>query len=188
MIRPITTVLGRWIAKSLISAGAAATERHYGRARKTLPEHVVGNVRIYGKQPFVESAVKALSHLKDVYPYGYSLVQRYVRGIVEGDSQRGKGIFLGVVYRQWRRKRHLPIPPNRVAAQLVRQAVKMRKVMGFSIWRTPRSELGSLQRELKAMQLLGCDPKYFSDLQDEITIWRKRLESQGSVRKRAAVG
>jgi len=153
-----------------------------------MPEHVVGNVRIYGNQPFIESAVKALWHLKDVYPYGYSLVQRYVRGIVQGDSQRGKGIFLGVVYRQWRRKRELPVPPNRVAAQLVRQAVKMRKVLGFSIWRSPRSELGSLERELKAMELLECDPKYFRALQKEIASCQKRLESRGSFRRRAIAG
>jgi hypothetical protein len=178
MNRPITTFFGRWIARSLITAGVVATERHFGRARKTFPEHVLGNVRIYGNQPFVDSAVKALSQLNQLYPYGYSLVQRYVRGIVEGDSQRGKGIFLGVIYRQWRRKHELPLPPNRVAAQLVRQAIKMRKVSGFSIWRSPRSELGNLYRELKAMTLLGCDPKYFHDLQNQITKYQKRLKAQ----------
>ena len=180
MIRPITTFFGRWIARSLITTGAAATERHYRHARKTLPVHVLGNVRIYGNQPFVDSSVRALSQLNDVYPYGYSLVQRYVRGIVQGDSQRGKGIFLGVIYRQWRRKHELPFPPNRLAAQLVRQAVKMRKVSGFSIWRSPRSDLGNLYRELKAMRLLGCDSKYFDDLQNQIAKYQKRLKAHGS--------
>ena len=168
MVQGVTTVFGKGIVKLIARAGALVTTGYYRQARNALPTHAVGSVEIYGDAIFVGNIAQALSKLHKVYPYGYSLVQRYVRGVVQGESQRGKGIFLGVVYREWRRRNELPLPPERVAAQLVRHAVKMRKVLGFSIWRSPRSELANLHQELKAMKLLGCDPACFQNLNTEV--------------------
>ncbi len=180
VIHPFTTSVGKSVVRLLARAGAMATTGYYRRAQTALPEHAIGNIRVYGDPIFASSVAQALSRLSEVYPSGYSLVQRYIRGVVQGESRRGKGIFLGVVYRQWRRRAELPVPPDRVAAQLIRQAVKMRKVLGFSIWRSPRSELGSLYMELKAMRLLGCDAKYLADLQNEIVECQNRLQRAGS--------
>ncbi len=174
MIRSIAKIVRRGV-NVLVRAWAVAETRYYSRAKTALPEHGFGHVRIYGTPMFMSSIAQSLSKLSEVYPYGYSIVRRYIRAVVQRDPSRGTGIFLGVVYRQWRINNGLPLPPDRVAAQLVRQAVEIRKVSGFSIWRSPRSELGSLYWELKAMKVLGCEAKHFEDLDEAIKACSNRL-------------
>ncbi len=175
MIRSIAKIVRRGVVNVLVRAWAVAETRYYSRAKTALPEHGFGHVRIYGSPMFMSSIAQSLSKLSEVYPYGYSVVRRYIRAVVQRDPSRGTGIFLGVVYRQWRINNGLPLPPDRVAAQLVRQAVEIRKVSGFSIWRSPRSELGSLYWELKAMKVLGCEAKHFEDVEEAIKMCRNRL-------------
>ncbi len=175
MITSNTRILRRWVVNVIMRAGAVAETRYCNRAKRALPEHGLGHIRIYGTPIFVSSIAQALSNLRDVYPYGYSLVRRYIRAVVQRDSSRDTGIFLGVVYREWRINNGLPLPPDRVAAQLLRHAVEIRKVLGFSIWRSRRSDLGSLHWELKATKLLGCDAKHSDDVREAIETCRNRL-------------
>jgi hypothetical protein len=140
---------------------AEGADKNYDIERSRLPEDRVGRLPIYGDPPFVRDVKYALSQLQTAYPYGYSLVQRYIRGIVQSDTNPSRGTANAVVYRQTGSDGSLGVPPNWFAAALVRRAVAMRKLHNFQIWRSPRSALGSLNRELRAMRLLGCDPKYF---------------------------
>src|SRR5204862_5178473 len=55
----------------------------------------------------------------------------------------------------------LPVPPNRFAANLVRYAVVWRKQFGFGLFRSRKSQIQSISRELHAMRLLECDQRYF---------------------------
>jgi hypothetical protein len=82
-----------------------------------------------GTQPFVEDVTKALSVLAEGYPYGYSLVQRYVHAIEpEGFSEGGEtfspaalGSF-GALAEKTTSQGRLPVPAERYAAFLVRIA------------------------------------------------------------------
>lgn len=170
--------LRKWITKGLIKAGRAPSEESYDRERSALPEHRAENVRIYGDASFTADIVEALSRLKCAYPYGYSLVQRYIHAVVQSKTRRGKGVLLGVTYQKCTAEGRLPVTPDRYAANLVRQAVASRTLLGFYIWKSSRSELHSLNRELHAMRLLKCDSKYFHRVSNLI------LEREEQVRKR----
>jgi hypothetical protein len=102
------------------------------------------------------------------------LVQRYIRAIVQSNTKPEKAGGSGIVYRKVNAEGRLGVAPNRFAAALVREAIALRKFTGFYIWRSPRSELLSLKQELRAMELLHCDRKYFHHIWNEI-LKRERL-------------
>jgi hypothetical protein len=149
------------ITRFLFALGAVAMAPNYRREASSLREGSVGGVNIHGSSGFIASVSEALLYLKQKYPYGYRLVQRYVRGIVESGTSRGMGTPIGVIYQKTTPEGNLSVGPARYAAHLVRYAIARRKLRGFYIWRSPRSELTSLRRELKAMEILNCDRKYF---------------------------
>jgi hypothetical protein len=150
-----------WITKFIFKGASVAYEQQYDRERAELPEHLVGSVRIYGHPPFVSQVTDALSQLHQAYPYGYSLVQRYVRGIIQSNTRRQTGHPIQVVFRSCTPEGTLPFPPDRFAANLVRHAVIFRKQLAFGLARSRKSEHQSLSRESHAMRLLHCDQKYF---------------------------
>jgi hypothetical protein len=147
----------RW----LIHATAGGADKNFDRERSSLPEQRVERISVYGNPPFSTQVIEGLSELKRAYPYGYRLVQRYIRGIVESNADPSIGESDGVVYCKTIPGEGLGVAPNRFAAFLVRRAVATRKLHGFQIWRCRRSALGSLNRELHAMRLLQCEQKYF---------------------------
>jgi hypothetical protein len=167
------------ITNCLLRLGFGVAMSNFDRERSVLPEHHFSRVKIYGEKPFVREVTEALSLLKVGYPYGYSLVQRYIRAIVQSQTRRGVGVYLGVVFERCSENGSLPVTPDRYAASLVRHAIAFRKLLGFRLWRSPRSELGSLNRELRAMRLLRCDGRYFHRPSNLVL----QLERQLSARK-----
>ena len=149
------------MTKWLITLAAAVTRPNYDRERSLFPNYRIDRISVYGTPGFTRQVSDALSRLKAAYPYGYSLAQRYIHAIVESNARRGMGIALGVVFQRSSGQGELPVPASRFAAHLVRHAIAFRKLLAFNIWRSPRSELGSLNRELRAMRQLGCDQEYF---------------------------
>jgi hypothetical protein len=149
------------IAKLLNKCAALITEDQYERERSRLPESRVGAIRVYGPASFVSDVPEALGQLERCYPYGYSLVQRNVRDIIHTDIRRRNGEPIRVVFVRSSREGRLPLPPSRSAANLVRHAVVWRKQFGFGLFRSRKSQVQSISRELHAMRLLGCDQKYF---------------------------
>jgi hypothetical protein len=169
--------LKKSLLRFVLRGSASAAEKHYARERSLLPEQRFERILICGQPDFIADAIEALSHLKHAYPYGYGLVQRYIRAIVQSHTRPGKAGGSGVVYRKSTAEGRLGVAPNRFAAALVHEAVGVRKLVGFNVWRSPRSELISLKRELRAMQLLGCDPKYFHH------VWNEILKRERQIRK-----
>lgn len=167
--------------KFVLRGSASAAEKHYPRERSSFPEERFDRILIYGQPDFAADVIQALSQLKYAYPYGYALVERYVRAIVQSPIRPRKAGGSGVVYRKATAEGRLSVAPNRFAAALVHEAVALRKLAGFKIWRSARSELISLKRELRAMQLLGCDPKYFHH------VWNEILKRETQIRKADAV-
>jgi hypothetical protein len=168
------------ITKCLLRLGSKVATPYFDRERSLLPSHRVGRIKIYGTKPFLREVTEALSLLQSKYQYGYSLVQRYVHAIIQSKTRRGVGVYLGVVFEPGCDEGSLPVTPERYAANLVRHAIAFRKQLGWQIWRSPRSELGSLNRELHAMRLLSCDPKYFHRPSNLVL----QLEKQLATRKR----
>ncbi len=137
---------------------------------------------IYGGPSFIEDVMTALSLLQDAYPHGYSLVQRYIRAIVQSDTDPEKGVPIGVVYSGASEKDRIKAPQNWFAAALVRRAVATRKLIAFNVWRSPRSAVKTLTKELHAMRLLGVEQKY---LQQQT---RKLLKMERLAHQRAGFG
>ncbi len=151
----------RYLTKCLLLVGAALSRPSFNRERSALSECRVESILIYGTVTFVRQVSEALSLLKTGYPYGYSLAHRYIHAIVQSNSTRGMGIALAVIFQRASDEGNLPVTPDRLAANPVRHAIAFRKLLGFQIWRSARSELASLNRELHAMRLLKCDARYF---------------------------
>ena len=151
----------RPLAKVLYRVAAIPVEDGYNAECAKLHERRVGNIRVNGPENFVSDVADALTQLQRGYPYGYSLVQRYVRGIIGSDTHRRTGWPIQVVFQPATSEGKLPIQPNRFAANLVRHAVIYRKQIGFGLTRSRKSQLQSLNRELHAMRLLQCDQRYF---------------------------
>ena len=83
----------------------------------------IGAVKIYGSNDFAERVSSALETLKACYPFGYSLVQRYIHSIVESDVKPEMGVAIGVLYERTARGSPFAAGPARYAAYLVRRAV-----------------------------------------------------------------
>lgn len=149
------------VAKLLNKGAAVVAEGQYERERAKFPEFRVGSIRVHGPSAFVADVSDGLAQLEHSYPYGYSLVQRYVRGIIDTDIRRRNGEPIRVVFVRSTQEGRLPFPANRFAANLVRYAVVWRKQFGFGLFRSRKSQLQSINRELHAMRLLECDQRYF---------------------------
>ncbi len=149
------------VARLLNKAAAVVAEGQYERECAKFAESRVDAIRVHGPAPFVSNVSEALAQLRSYYPYGYSLVQRYVRGIIVTDIRRRNGEPIRVVFVRPTPEGKLPFPPNRFAANLVRHAVVSRKQFGFGLFRSQKSQIQSISRELHAMRLLGCDQRYF---------------------------
>src|SRR5438477_13063263 len=68
----------------------------YDEERRDYPQLRVGNIAVYGREPFVQDVSTSLAALADAYPYGYSLVQRYVHAVEE------KGLVASPSIRDWK--------------------------------------------------------------------------------------
>ena len=114
----------------------------YDEERRDYPQQHVGNITVYGREPFVGDVTRALAALADGYPYGYSLVQRYVHAVEE------KGFVTSPSVHDWKHLAgfgaraentedgRLPVTTERYASFLVRFATERRRIL----WSIPRSE------------------------------------------------
>src|SRR6478735_8344239 len=71
------------VAKLLYRGAAVRSEDQYERERTKFPERRVGAVLVHGSDSFLSDVSDSLAQLQRKYPYGYSLVQRYIRGIIQ---------------------------------------------------------------------------------------------------------
>jgi hypothetical protein len=170
----------RGFIRCLVRAAAEGGEKKFERERSRLPESHVENVAIYGEPLFADGVARSFSLLRTRYPFGYRLVQRYIRAVVQSRVGPQYGQNNAVIFVEPAAEGALPMPPNRFAAALVRRAVATRKLLHFQIWRSPRSALGSLKAELHAMRLLECDSKYFHPQMNKIIRLEKKLSDHST--------
>lgn len=172
--------LRRLVIKLVMRVSTAGAEKIYDAERSRFPYQRVGRVQICGQDVFVSQVKEALVILEALYPLGYSLVQRYVRAIIESPADPDYGVSIGVVYHDPKPDGLLRLPERCFAAFLVRRAVATRKLIGFQIWRSRRSALGSLTCELEAMRRLKCEGPYFHQQMNKVF----QLERQLGLRSR----
>src|SRR5438094_349772 len=79
-------------------ANAKRPKRIYENECSRFPLLRVEGIQIYGTGLFTDRVSTALQCLERSYPYGYSLVQRYVRSVVESDVKPEFGVAMGVLY------------------------------------------------------------------------------------------
>src|SRR5438876_8557096 len=99
----------------------------------------VGVIKIYGSEDFVLRVSTALEALKGFYPFGYSLVQRYIHSVIESDVDPQIGILTGVLYEPTTRGSPFAAGPARYAAYLVRRAVGERQSVGSAVRSSSRA-------------------------------------------------
>jgi hypothetical protein len=154
----------RWSFKQAIKVA----EGHFELERSCQLARTIGRIQVYGGEVFADEVQAALQQLQLGDPFGYSLVQRYLRAVVESKRPPKSGHFIGVVYQNSNTAGRLPWDASRFAAFLVRHAVRARMITGFGLPGSRRGDLIKLRRELRAMRLLNCHPRYFQDQLDQI--------------------
>lgn len=148
----------RWALQQAVDVAKERFAARYSGA----PSGGIGNINIIGSRTFTQEVSDALHHLK-LYPFGHALVHRYIRAVIERESQMVNSQLIGVVCQSTNEAGRIPVPANRFAAYLVRAALSTRFATGFQLPNSPRSELIRLKWELRAMKLLNCHPWYVRD-------------------------
>ena len=130
------------------------------------------------KSTAVTISSSALAQLLAFYPFGYSLVQRYLHSVIESDVKPEMGITIGVLYERTARGSPFAGGPARYAAYLVRRAVGQRQGLGFAVRSSSRALAAILKREMHTMALVRCDAAYIRYVRAQI----QQLESTPSFR------
>src|SRR5712691_585236 len=110
------------LVRFLNRSASLVAERHYETARESEGERTVGNVNIVGSNLFRDEVSDALRELEDNYPFGYRLVQRYLRAVVALDRKIGFGFVIGICFEQVTSTGGLRWRPSRFAGVLLRDA------------------------------------------------------------------
>jgi hypothetical protein len=146
--------IDRWSVKRLLE------QEHevYLKLVAGLPQRKVGRVTIHGSDAFLDDVSDALRWLETGFPYGFSLVQRYIRAVVAGKPRRGAQPT-GVWYIPTTAGGRVPSARNRFAAVLVSFAVSTRIILHYLPTKS-RAQVVARRWERRAMELLNCHPLY----------------------------
>lgn len=153
----------RWLGRILDNSSSFVAEKYYETACDNEGERRVGSINIVGPNRFRDEVSESLRILESHYPYGYALVQRYLRGVAALDVALDFGWVIGVRFEPVARYgRLLRWPPDRFAGVLLRTAIYTRLTKGYGIcvWRNPKAQLPALKQELRLLRMIGCDAQY----------------------------
>ena len=144
----------------IVNGPIAQFRKQYGEARRRFPHERIGNLTVYGNAPFVADVAKTLSILAEGYPYGYSLVQRYICAIepegFAGDSEKFSSTALsgfGARAEKTTSEGRLPVPAERYAAFLIRIAADHKRARLYAP-KSQRADSLAQKREARAMKIL----------------------------------
>lgn len=154
--RSLSAKLRRRFLDRVVSGPVTDTRKRYDEARVRLPHQRVGNITIYGNPPFSGDVAKALDVLREGYPYGYSLVQRYIEPdtLVSGAEKLSKALSaFGARAEKTTSEGKLPVTPERYAAFLVRLAAHRRRGLLYAPF-SKRADIFAHKKEERAMKIL----------------------------------
>jgi hypothetical protein len=160
----------KWFFKLWNSRAIRTAEEFYSVMRQAEGERRIGNVNIVGNNLFRDEVAESLARLKDQDPYGYSLVQRYIRGVVAVPKPISFGYLTALCFEVPGKDGSLPWSPDRFAGVLLRTALDVRFARGYNIclWLNPKAQLPALRRELECLRALQCHPTYITQQEDFI--------------------
>jgi hypothetical protein len=167
----------RWLGRMLNKSASVVAQKYYERACENEGERRVGNINVVGPNRFRDEVSESLRILEAHYPFGYTLIQRYLRGVVGLDAALDFGWVIGVCFEPVARSGRLRWPPERFAGVLLRTAIDTRLTKGYSIcvWRNPKAQLPALKRELRLLRAIGCDPQYIVQQEEFIAAKARRV-------------
>lgn len=128
----------------------------------------VGRVAIYGNRAFTSQVREALFHLQQQFPWGFSMVQRYIIAIEQRATPIMAYAGIGVRFERAAQNGSLPVDPKRYGALLVRMAVGLRIHMRLRIPPSARTQLLELLTDVNAMKRLGCEQRYYYSIWNQI--------------------
>jgi hypothetical protein len=158
--RSVGAKLRRRFLDRVVSGPVAHTRKRYDKARRLCPHQRIGNVAVHGEAAFTQDVAKALTVLAEGYPYGYSLVQRYIYAIEPEGFAGGGETFSSAALGSFGARAEkttsagkLAVPAERYAAFLVRIAAQCKRARLYAP-RSKRADLLGQKREERAMKLL----------------------------------
>ncbi len=158
--RSVGARLEMWILDRVVSGPARLCCEKYDEERRACSQKRIGNVTVYGNPAFTDDVTTTLTALADVYPYGYSLVQRYIHAIEEEGfvtspeiSATKQGPGFGVRAEKTTPEGKLSVTAERYASFLVRVAVDRRRALLYAR-KSPRANTVGLKKAEHAMTLL----------------------------------
>jgi hypothetical protein len=167
----------RWLASALNRSASFVAEKYFERACENEAERRVGSINVVGPNGLRDEVSESLRILQSYYPYGYGLVQRYLRAVVGLDVPLDFGWVIGVQFEHIERFGRLRWSPDRFAGVLLRTAIYTRLTKGYGIcvWRNPRAQLPALKQELRLLRIIGCDAKYIVQQEEFVAAKARRV-------------
>lgn len=146
-------------------------QQHLSDVQAEEGERFIGDMSVLGSNTFRDEVTASIILLKDKYPFGYSLMQRYISAIVSFPRRIDFGIVSGLCFEVPRANSSLAWHPNRFAALLVRRAILARlSKQGFCVFRNRRVQSVAWKAELRCMKMLDCHPDYIKQQEDYIRL------------------
>ena len=105
----ITKFFQKWMANR------KTVQRVYEAESSRFPLRQFGVIKIHGTDNFDLRVSASLESLKESYPFGYSLVQRYIHGVIESSVTPVMGCGIGVLYQRTARASPFAAGPARYA-------------------------------------------------------------------------
>jgi len=168
----------RFLGRILNKSASFVAEKYYEGACENEGERRVGSVNVVGPNRFRDEVSESLRILERNYPFGYALVQRYLRAVVGLNVRLDFGWVIGVRFEPIARSGTvLRWSPDRFAGVLLRTAIYTRLTKGYGIcvWRNPKAQLPGLKRELRLLRMIGCENRYIVQQEEFIELKTKRL-------------
>lgn len=173
------------LGRKLNRSASFVAEKYYETACENEGERRIGNINIVGANCFRDEVSESLQVLQRYSPFGYTLAQRYLRGVVGLPVPLDFGFVIGV--------RFEPVTPSgallrwstdRFAGVLLRTAIYTRFTTGYQIcvWKNAKAQLPALKQELRLLRTIGCDAVYITQ-QEQFIEAKESREFHGSCRR-----
>ena len=150
-----------WIVRLLNRSAGKIAQQYLSDVRTEEGERIVNDISIVGSNHFRDEVTESIHLLKNKYPFGYSLLQRYISSIVAFSRPIDYGVVDGLCFEVPRANGSLAWHPNRFAALLIRKAILARlSKRDLCVFRNPQVQSVAWKAELRCMKILGCHPDY----------------------------
>lgn len=155
------------LSRAINSCAGRVTQHYLSAASAEEGERIVSDISVVGSNLFRDEVAESIHLLKSKYPFGYSLVRRYVKAIIAFPRRVDFGVVEGVCFEVPQTDGGLAWRVNRFAALLFRSAILVRLSRhGICVFRNSQVQSVAWRAELRCMEKLGCHPDYIKQQKD----------------------